>query len=85
MFREGQLIELTRTEYAILELLMRNTGRVVTRDVMIENVWGGESDVESNTIDSFVRFLRAKVETPGQPRLVRTVRGVGYMLSAEPE
>jgi len=83
--REGQLIELTRTEYAILELLMRNTGRVVTRDSMIESVWGGESDVESNTIDSFVRFLRAKVETPGQPRLVRTVRGVGYILSAEPE
>ena len=85
VFREGQLIELTRTEYAILELLMRNAGRVVTRDLMIENVWGGESDVESNTIDSFVRFLRAKVETPGQRRLVRTVRGVGYMLSAEPE
>ncbi len=85
VFREGRLIELTRTEYAILELLMRNAGRVVTRDLMIENVWGGESDVESNTIDSFVRFLRAKVETPGQPRLVRTVRGVGYMLSVEPE
>ena len=85
VFREGRLIELTRTEFAILELLMRNAGRVVTRDLLIENVWGGESDVESNTIDSFVRFLRAKVETPGQPRLVRTVRGVGYMLSVEPE
>ncbi len=85
LFRDGRLIELTRTEYAILELLMRNAGRVITRDLMIENVWGGESDVESNTIDSFVRFLRAKIESPGQPRCVRTVRGVGYMLSTEPE
>ena len=62
LFRDGRLIELTRTEYAILELLMRNAGRVITRDLMIENVWGGESDVESNTIDSFVRFLRAKID-----------------------
>jgi two-component system response regulator MprA len=74
---------LTRTEYAILELLMRNAGRVVTRDSLIERVWGGESDIESNTLDAFVRLLRGKVEEAGHARLIRTVRGVGYTLGAE--
>src|SRR5579872_4797163 len=83
--RGGRHLELTRTEYAILELLMRNAGRVVTRDAMIESVWGGDSEIESNTVDSFVRLLRAKVERSGQSRLIRTVRGVGYLLSIEAE
>jgi DNA-binding response OmpR family regulator len=83
--RGGRHIELTRTEYSILELLMRNAGRVVTRDALIDGVWGGDSEIESNTVDSFVRLLRAKVEAPGQSKLIRTVRGVGYSLSAEAE
>ncbi len=78
--RAGRLISLTRTEYAILELLMKNAGRVVRRDSFIDNVWGGDSDIESNTLDAFVRLLRAKVEAPGEPRLIHTVRGVGYRL-----
>jgi DNA-binding response OmpR family regulator len=80
--RAARSIALTRTEYAILDLLMRNAGRVVTRDILIETVWGGESDVESNTLDAFVRLLRAKVEPPPEPRLIHTVRGVGYTLKA---
>ena len=83
--RGGRAINLTRTEYAILELLMRNVGRVVTRDALIEGVWGGTSDIESNTLDAFVRLLRAKIEEPGQDRVIRTVRGVGYCLSREAE
>jgi DNA-binding response OmpR family regulator len=76
-------IALTRTEYSILELLIRNAGRVVTRAALMEGVWGNESEIESNTLDAFVRLLRAKVEEPGKPRLIRTVRGVGYVLDGE--
>lgn len=81
VWRDGRSISLTRTEYAILEILMRNAGRVVTRDSLIAGVWGGDSDIESNTLDAFVRLLRAKVEAPGEVRAIRTVRGVGYCLS----
>jgi DNA-binding response OmpR family regulator len=83
VWRGGRRIELTRTEYAILELLMRNAGRVVTRERLIDGVWGGESDIEGNTLDAFVRLLRAKVEETGQARLIQTVRGVGYALRPE--
>jgi DNA-binding response OmpR family regulator len=78
--RDGRAINLTRKEYAILELLMRNAGRVVSRDVLIENVWGGDSDIASNTLDAFMRLLRAKVEVSGEPKLIHTVRGVGFIL-----
>ena len=73
-------VNLTRTEYAILELLLRNAGRVVTRDALIEIVWSRDSDIESNTLDAFVRLLRAKVEAPGEIRLIHTIRGVGYSI-----
>jgi DNA-binding response OmpR family regulator len=81
--RGGRKIALTRTEYSILELLMRNAGRAVTRSALIEGVWGNHSEIESNTLDAFVRLLRAKVEEPGMPRLIRTIRGVGYTLNGE--
>ena len=74
---------LTRTEYAILELLLRRRNRVVTRDAVLEEVWGGERDVESNTLDAFIKLLRSKVD-PGQ-KIIRTVRGVGYILRTEME
>jgi DNA-binding response OmpR family regulator len=83
VFRKGRRIDLTRTEYAILELLLRNAGRIVTRDTLIERVWGNDSEIESNTLDAFVRLLRGKVEQSGQPRVIRTVRGVGYTLGGE--
>ena len=78
--RGGRRIELTRTEYAILELLMRNPERVSTREYLIESVWGNDSEIESNTLDAFVRLLRAKIEATGEPRILTTVRGVGYCL-----
>jgi DNA-binding response OmpR family regulator len=73
-------IVLTRTEFSILELLLRNAGRVVSRETLIDSVWGGDSEIESNTLDAFVRLLRAKIESPGEPKLIHTVRGVGYSL-----
>jgi DNA-binding response OmpR family regulator len=78
--RGGQPVDLTRTESAILELLMLNSGRVVTRDALVERVWGYDSEIRANTLDVFVRLLRAKIETPGEERLIRTVRGLGYSL-----
>jgi DNA-binding response OmpR family regulator len=59
---------------------MKNAGRVVTRESLIERVWGNDSEIESNTLDAFVRLLRAKVEFPGEVKLIHTVRGVGYCL-----
>ena len=78
--RGKRQISLTRTEYSILELLLRNAGRVVPRDTLIESVWGTGADIEGNTLDAFVRLLRAKVEQPAEPKLIHTVRGVGYTL-----
>ena len=81
--RAGRQIDLTRTEYAILELLLRNAGRVVTRGSLIDQVWGADSDIAENTLDAFVRLLRTKTEEPGQARLIHTIRGVGYALRPE--
>jgi two-component system response regulator MprA len=78
--RGGKNIELTRTEYALLELLMRNPERVLTREYLIDSVWGNDSEIESNTLDAFVRLLRAKIEAAGERRILTTVRGVGYCL-----
>jgi two-component system response regulator MprA len=77
--RAGQRLELTRTEFSILECLMRSAGRVVRRNRLIEVVWG-DRDISENNLDVFIRFLRTKVDRPGLPRLVHTERGVGYSL-----
>ena len=82
--RGGRRLLLTRTEYSLLELLMRRAGRVVTRENLIEAVWGFDSDVRSNTLDAFIRLVRDKVDVAGEPKLIHTVRGVGYCLRGEP-
>jgi DNA-binding response OmpR family regulator len=81
--RAGRRVPLTRTEYSLLELLIRRAGRVVTRENLIEAVWGFDSEVRSNTLDAFIRLLRDKVDIEGQPKLIHTVRGVGYCLRVE--
>jgi DNA-binding response OmpR family regulator len=81
--RGTRTLSLTRTEFAILELLMRHTGRVLLRDRVIESVWGPGADIESNTLDAFMRLLRSKIELPGESKLLQTVRGVGYTLRLE--
>jgi len=77
--RAGQRLDLTRTEFSILECLMRAAGRVVTRDRIIELVWG-DRDVSENNLDVFIRYLRAKVDREGLPKLLHTERGLGYSL-----
>jgi two-component system, OmpR family, response regulator MprA len=78
--RGGRAMELTRTEFALLELLMRNAGAVLTRDAIRERVWGFEDSDGSNTLDVYVGYLRRKTEAGGEPRLIHTVRGVGFVL-----
>jgi two-component system, OmpR family, response regulator MprA len=76
--RRGSLtIDLTRREAALLELLVRNARRVVTRELALEEVWGGEGEVGANVVDRYVAYLRRKL---GDPPLIHTVRGVGFRL-----
>ena len=77
--RAGQRLDLTLTEFSILECLMRAAGRVVTRDRIIEHVWA-DRDISENNLDVFIRYLRGKVDSPGLPRLLHTERGLGYSL-----
>lgn len=77
--RHEQPVNLTPREFSLLELLMRNHGRVITRDTILESVWGFDSDVAGNTIEAFVRLLRLKVDMT-EPKLIHTVRGVGYVM-----
>jgi DNA-binding response OmpR family regulator len=77
--RAGQRLDLTRTEFSILECLIRASGRVVTRSRIIELVWG-DRDISENNLDVFIRYLRSKVDRPGLPRLLHTERGLGYGL-----
>jgi two-component system response regulator MprA len=77
--RGNRVITLTRTEFAILECLMRAAGRVVPRDRLIEEVWG-DRDVTYNNLEAFVRLLRGKVDADGQAALIHTERGIGYGL-----
>jgi len=78
--RRGKtLLKLTRTEFAILECLLRSAGRIVTRDRLMDAVWG-DREVGGNNVDVFISFLRAKVDPPKVPKLIHTERGVGYML-----
>ncbi len=81
--RAGMAVLLTRTEYNLLERLMDRAGKVVSRRSLIEAVWGFEREIEDNTLDAFVRLLRAKIDIEGQSKLIHTVRGVGYMIRAE--
>lgn len=76
--RGTKALVLTRTEFVILEHLMRRAGRVVSRDDLIEAAWGIDREVESNTLDVFIFQLRSKIEAGGASRLIQTVRGFGY-------
>jgi DNA-binding response OmpR family regulator len=78
--RKSTALHLTRTEFAILECLMRAAGRVVTRGHLIDTVWGAGADVTDNNLDAFMKRLRAKVDPPGAVCLIHTVRGIGYSL-----
>jgi two-component system response regulator MprA len=76
--RAGRPIELTRTELLLLELFMRNPGRVMTREVILDRVWGMDARTSSNGVEVYVGYLRRKLEAGGEPRVLQTVRGFGY-------
>jgi two-component system response regulator MprA len=78
--RDGLLIELTRTEFSLLELFMLNPRQVLTRSIIFERVWGYDFGFASNSLDVYIGYLRRKTEAGGGPRLIQTVRGVGYAL-----
>jgi len=78
--RGGQHIELTRTEFSLLELFLRNPRQVLTRSIIFERVWGYDFGPSSNSLDVYIGYLRRKTETGGRNRLIHTVRGVGYAL-----
>jgi DNA-binding response OmpR family regulator len=83
--RGGREIRLTPTEYRLLEFLLRRSGRVASRQAIVEAVWGLDSDVEENTLDAFVRLLRTKVDQNHKLKLIHTVRGFGYCVKQESE
>jgi two-component system, OmpR family, response regulator MprA len=78
--RGGRPIELTRTEFLLLELFLRHPRQVLTRSVIFENVWGYDFGPRSNSLEVYVGYLRRKTEAEGEPRLLHTIRGVGYVL-----
>ncbi|MFN8473275.1 MAG: response regulator transcription factor [Anaerolineae bacterium] len=81
--RGERALELTAKEYDLLELFMRHPRQVLTRDVIYDQLWGYDFGGESNIIEVYVRYLRAKLEAEGEPRLIQTIRGVGYVLREE--
>ena len=82
--RGARRVELTAREHTLLEYFLRNAGRVLTRPMLAQHVWGLDFDPESNVVDVYVGYLRRRIEGPGERRLLHTVRGVGYVLKDEP-
>jgi two-component system, OmpR family, copper resistance phosphate regulon response regulator CusR len=82
--RAGRRIELTTREWALLEYFMRNAGRILTRPMLVQHVWGLDFDPESNIVDVYVGYLRRKIDGPQERKLFHTIRGAGYVLKDEP-
>ncbi|HEX2178376.1 MAG TPA: response regulator transcription factor [Actinomycetota bacterium] len=78
--RGSRPMELTRTEFLLLELFLNNPRRVLTREIILDRVWGFDFGPESNSLEVYIGYLRKKMEADGEPRLIHTVRGVGYVL-----
>ncbi|MFD5737063.1 MULTISPECIES: response regulator transcription factor [Streptomyces] len=81
--RGGRPVELTRTEFTLLEMFLAHPRQVLTREQILKAVWGFDFEPTSNSLDVYVMYLRRKTEAAGEPRLVHTVRGVGYVLRAD--
>ena len=78
--RGGKEIQLTRTEFGLLERLMSRAGKVVPRDTLIESVWGYDREIETNTLEAFISMLRQKIDRDPRQRMIQTVRGIGYSI-----
>lgn len=83
VYRGGAKIELTVKEYGLLEYLLRNKGRIVTRTAIIEHVWDIHFDSDTNLVDVYIRYLRKKIDDNFTPKLIHTIRGIGYVLKEE--
>ncbi|MEU9452293.1 response regulator transcription factor [Streptomyces sp. NPDC048277] len=82
--RGDRAVDLTKTEYSLLEFMLRHPGRVLSRERILRDVWGFEFEPTSNTLDVYIMYLRRKLESRGEPRLIHTVRGMGYTLRTVP-
>lgn len=82
VMRAGKSIQLTSKEYALLEYLMRNQGRPLSKEVIISHVWDYDADILPNTVEVYIKYLRAKIDSPFEKPLIHTVRGFGYKLEA---
>jgi len=78
--RDNEIVELTKREYELLLTLMENINVVLARDVLLQKVWGYESEVETNVVDVYIRYLRNKIDVPGEESYIQTVRGTGYVM-----
>lgn len=78
--RGDEIIELTKREYELLLTLMENVNVVLARDVLLKKVWGYESQIETNVVDVYIRYLRNKIDRPGEDSYIQTVRGTGYVM-----
>ena len=78
--RDDQVIDLTKREYELLLYLMENLNTVMSREVLLEKVWGYKTEVETNVVDVYIRYLRNKIDVPGKDSYIQTVRGTGYVM-----
>lgn len=81
--RGDKIIELTKREYELLLALMENINVVLARDVLLKKVWGYESEVETNVVDVYIRYLRNKIDVPGEESYIQTIRGTGYVMRTD--
>jgi len=80
---DGHLVELTKREFDLLAYLMQNKGLVMSRDLLLDRVWGYDFIGETNAIDVYIRYIRAKIEEPFGVKIIQTIRGVGYVIRDE--
>lgn len=78
--RQNDVIDLSKKEYHLLELLLRNKNQVISREILFEKVWGFETFVSENALDTLVKLLRKKIDLPGEPSVIQTIRGIGYLV-----
>jgi DNA-binding response OmpR family regulator len=81
-WRDGQYLTLSKREFDLLELLVRNAGQVLTKDCIFERVWGYDSETGLDVIKVYINYLRAKLNAGGKPNLIHVIRGIGYVLRA---
>jgi two-component system, OmpR family, response regulator MprA len=81
--RAGRPLQLTRTQFALLEYLLRRAGQVLTREAIIERIWSDNQEVAPNTLEVFIRSLRMKIDGDREQSLIQTIRGVGYRMDSE--